>query len=440
MKVDSLDALRCGALSGARELKLGGGLTRFPDEIFGLAATLEVLDLSGNALTHLPDDMGRLTKLQALFCSGNRFNRLPPSLGDCPVLSQIGFRGTGMVELPAEALPPRLRWLTLTDNQLTGLPDALGERPALQKLMLAGNRLDHLPASLQGAQRLELLRLAANRFEALPPWLTDLPSLAWLAWAGNPLDRDMRPEPAPAVSWSCLEVEGLLGEGASGQVHRAVWRRGDEAAPVALKLFKGAMTSDGLPEREMAACLAAGAHPHLTGALGQLVDHPEQLQGLAMPLLPAHWRVLAGPPSRESCSRDVYDPAMRLDLATALRIARAIGLAAAHLHGRGLLHGDLYGHNVLWDGAAGDAVLSDFGAASFLPESGAEAYQRLEVRAWGLLLGELLDLCNEDPPKLAAWRSLERACTQPAAAARPLIAEVLDLFPSIPSETPHVHP
>jgi hypothetical protein len=440
MSLQSLDALRAGALSGARELKLCCDLKEFPHEIFGLAATLEVLDLSHNALTRLPDDMGRLTKLQALFCSGNRFERLPPSLGDCPVLSQVGFRATGMVELPAEALPPRLRWLTLTDNQLGHVPDALGDRPELQKLMLAGNRLDHLPASLQGAERLELLRLAANRFEALPPWLTELPSLAWLAFAGNPLDRDVRPEPAPAVSWPFVQVEGLLGEGASGQVHRALWRRGDAAEPVALKLFKGAMTSDGLPEREMAACLAAGAHPHLTGALGRLVDHPQQVQGLLMPLLPAHWRVLAGPPSRASCSRDVYDPALRLDVETALRIAGGIGLGAAHLHSRGLMHGDLYGHNVLWDGVAGDAVLSDFGAATVLPEHGAQAYQRLEVRAWGLLLGELLDLCDADPSQLNPWRRLQQACTQRDTAARPLLGEALAALRPIPTETAHVRP
>jgi hypothetical protein len=426
-----LEALRSGALAGARELKLAGGLTEFPTEIFGLAATLEVLDLSGNALTDLPADMGRLTKLEALFCSGARFGRLPPSLGDCPALSQLGFRATGMVELPAEALPAPLRWLTLTDNQLTRLPDALGQRPALQKLMLAGNRLDRLPGSLQDAQRLELVRLAANRFEDLPAWLTELPSLAWLAWAGNPLDRQATLASAPPVSWSSLQIEGVLGEGASGQVHRALWRRQDEAAPVALKVFKGAMTSDGLPEREMAACLAAGAHPHLTGALGQVVDHPEGRQGLLMPLLPPHWRVLAGPPSRMSCSRDVYDPALGLDLQAALRIARAVGRAAAHLHGRGLLHGDLYGHNVLWDGVVGEAVLSDFGAASFLPDLDGEAYQRMEVRAWGLLLGELLDLCSEEPAQLAAWRSLQQTCIQPDAANRPLIHEALEALEAL---------
>jgi len=441
MKVSSLAALRSGALAGARELKFDGGLTEFPDEIFGLASTLEVLDLSGNALTHLPDDMGRLIKLQALFCSGNRFDRLPPSLGDCPALSQVGFRGTGMVEVPAESLPRALRWLTLTDNQLATLPDALGLRPALQKLMLAGNRLDRLPESLQGAQNLELLRLSANRFESLPPWLTDLPCLARLAWAGNPLDRDAPATPAPAVRWAEVEVEFLLGEGASGQVFSALWRVGDEEVrPAALKLFKGAMTSDGLPEREMAACLAAGAHPHLTGALGRIVDHPEGLQGLLMPRLPAHWRVLAGPPSRRSCSRDVYDSTLRLELATALRIAGGVGRAALHLHGRGLLHGDLYGHNVLWDGAHGEAVLSDFGAASLLPDQGADAYPRLEVRAFGLLLGELLNLCDGNAGSLAPWRSLEQACTQPNPTARPALAEALAALHQTLSETADVRP
>ena len=423
MPGQTLNALRDGDLAGARELTLREGLTEFPREIFALADTLEVLDLSGNALTALPHDLGRLTKLRVLFCSGNRFERLPPGLGDCAALSQVGFRGCGLREVPAEALPPALRWLTLTDNALEALPDALGERPLLQKLMLSGNRLRALPNSLAGHARLELLRLSANRFDALPGWLAEAPSLAWLAWAGNPFDHGA-PPPGRTVAWSALRLGRPLGEGASGQVQAAEWIDGVRTRPVALKLFKGAMTSDGLPEREMAACLAAGEHPNLTGALGRLVDHPDDAQGLLMTLLPPDWRVLAGPPSLESCSRDVYDPALRLDLDVALRIACDVATGAAHLHARGLSHGDLYAHNTLWDGATGQAVLSDLGGASFLPGGPGGPLERLDVLAWGRLLGELLERCVGEIPD--AVQAARRACESPVPAERPDLREALE--------------
>jgi hypothetical protein len=421
----TLTALRSGELAGAREVTLREGLTDFPRELFDLADTLEVLDLGGNALTRLPDDLGRLGRLRVLFCSGNPFDRLPPSLGDCPALGQVGFRGCGLREIPAEALPPALRWLTLTDNAIQALPDALGQRPLLQKVMLAGNRLDALPESLAGAADLELLRLAANRFEALPGWLADLPSLAWLAWAGNPFDHGA-PAASLEVSWASLSPGRRLGAGASGEVHETLWTRDGQAHPVALKLFKGAMTSDGLPEREMAACLAAGSHPNLTGALGRLVEHPGHVQGLLMPLLPADWRVLAQPPSLETCSRDVYDPALRLDLDVALRIARDVATGAAHLHATGLSHGDLYAHNTLWDGATGAAVLSDFGAASFLPDGPGDALARLDVLAWGRLLGELL--ARTEGPAPSSVEALLADCLRPDVRARPDLAHAADVL------------
>ncbi|AWB20793.1 protein kinase [Methylobacterium currus] len=446
-----LDALRRGDLAGARELRLPGGpegrLSEVPPEILGLADTLEFLDLGQNDLTALPADFGRLRRLKVLFCSGNRFDRLPPVLGDCAALSQVGFRGSGIAEVPAESLAPALRWLTLTDNRIASLPEALGARPLLQKLMLAGNRLRALPESLGQAQNLELLRIASNGFEALPACLTALPRLAWLSWAGNPFEDRAASSPAaaaPAVFWRDLALGPLLGEGASGRVMRAAWRpagreQGQDQAspgegrPVALKLFKGAMTSDGLPEREMAACLAAGAHPHLTGGLGRLADHPDGTHGLLMTLLPEGWRVLAGPPSLESCSRDVYDPGLRLTQAAALRLARGVASGAAHLHARGFGHGDLYAHNVLWDGSRGEAVLSDFGAASALPPGREGAFlERLDVRAFGLLLGELRVLASLAHPALDA---LAAACTGPDPAARPGMAEVLDVLDAIIAET-----
>jgi hypothetical protein len=423
-----LEGLRRGDLAGSSHLRLPG-LAEFPPEVFGLADTLELLDLGGGTLSSLPDDIGRLHRLRILFCSGNRFEALPPALGNCNSLSQVSFRACGICDVPAEALPPNLRWLTLTENRIEELPAALGERPLLQKLMLAGNLLRELPASLADATSLELVRLSSNRFEALPSWLPRLPRLAWLSWNGNPLERGLGPAVAASVRWADLDLGERLGGGASGDVHRAAWRcQGDiaEPVPVALKVFRGAMTSDGSPDTEIATCLAAGQHPNLTAALGRLSEHPERKDGLLMLLLPANWHPLAAPPSFATCSRDVYSPEMRLSPTAAMRVARGIASATAHLHARGILHGDLYAHNVLWDGGEGGAALSDFGAASLLPlDEEGRLWQRTEVRAWGLLLDELLERCSLAPAGLIKLQELVRACVQPDSTNRPLIADVI---------------
>ena len=192
--IQTLDALRRGELAGARELRLRERLTEFPREIFDLAETLEVLDLSGGALTELPDDLGRLGKLRVLFCSGNRFERLPPSLGDCAALSQVGFRGCGIREVPAEALPPNLRWLTLTDNAIEVLPEAIGRRPALQKVMLAGNRLEALPESLRATPGWNCCAWRPIGSRPCRPGWPSCP--AWPGWPG-PATRSTTARPWP---------------------------------------------------------------------------------------------------------------------------------------------------------------------------------------------------------------------------------------------------
>ncbi len=403
--MNTLEQLFAGELHGARELTLRAGLRRLPPQVYALADTLEVLDLSGNEFDELPDDLARLHRLRIVFCSNNRFTRLPGVLGQCPSLEMVGFKANRIEEVPAVALPARLRWLILTDNCIEALPAELGRRPALQKLALAGNRLSSLPASMAACERLELLRISANRFDALPDWLLALPRLTWLAFGGNPLSAAqeaaaLAQAALPQVPWAALAVQALLGEGASGHIYRAT--RTDGSA-VALKVFKGEVTSDGLPATELATCLQAGSHPALIPAQGRLVDHPAGADGLLMPLIEPGLRPLAGPPSYASCTRDVYDPALSLSAHAVLSMAAGVASALAHLHSRGLTHGDLYAHNLLHDGQ-GQVRLGDFGAASFLgsvPPHQAGRLQALDVRALGCLLEELQACCNEPVSALA---------------------------------------
>ncbi len=124
--MQTIDQLRSGELSGVQRLKLSCGLTHLPPEIFDLADTLEILDLSGNALSELPDDLYRLHKLRIIFCSYNQFIELPEVLGRCSELSMIGFKANKIRHVPAKSLPAKLRWLTLTDNEIEVLPQEIG--------------------------------------------------------------------------------------------------------------------------------------------------------------------------------------------------------------------------------------------------------------------------------------------------------------------------
>jgi Leucine-rich repeat (LRR) protein len=63
--MNTLEQLRAGKLAGSQRLRLSYGLRTFPPEIFELADTLEILDLSGNVLSSLPDDLPRLHKPRA---------------------------------------------------------------------------------------------------------------------------------------------------------------------------------------------------------------------------------------------------------------------------------------------------------------------------------------------------------------------------------------
>ena len=399
----TLEQLRRGELAGITRLDLSADLTEFPEEIFDLADSLEVLNLSGNRLHALPAELPRLRKLRILFCSDNAFSAVPEVLGDCPQLEMVGFKTCQIRDLPATALPERLRWLILTGNQLARLPAELGGCSRLQKLALAGNRLQALPDSLADLRQLELLRIAANGLDSLPGWLTELPRLAWLAFAGNPFSdaneaEILRQHPLPPIARDSIALGAVLGQGASGIIHRADWHRaGEPPQAMAAKLFKGSVTSDGLPHSEMAACIAAGEHPNLIRVAGPLAEQAGSPPGLLLELIDSTFQPLAGPPSLASCTRDCYAMERRFSLDEALRIARGVAAAVAHLHERGILHGDLYAHNLLVN-ALGNCLLGDFGAASFFAADSAsgQALQRIEARAFGYLLEELLARCPAD--------------------------------------------
>jgi len=432
-----LEDLHRGALSGSRELTLSAGLTEIPEALLELGDTLEILDLSGNELSDLPEAFERMRALRILFLSKNRFEHVPEVLARLPALEMIGFKSNRIATLSPTCLPPRTRWLILTDNRFEELPETLGNLPRLQKLMLSGNRLRTVPAGLSRCRNLELVRLAANRLEQFPAFLLELPRLSWLALSGNPCCPAVSlPDQGESVEWRDLELGELLGQGASGVISKVRIKKTDsvmtatgsvKSTEAALKLFKGEMTSDGLPEEEMAACLAAGNHPNLVPLIGRLAGHPSGTKGLVLGLIPPHFRNLGGPPSYASCTRDTYPAGTVFSLPFVRSVLGGMADLLAHLHEAGLCHGDFYAHNILVD-ESGHALLGDFGAAGITcgyPDAIVQGLERLEVRAFGCLMDDLLTRLPAEELALAQdLTTLREACLGEEPGVRPGFARL----------------
>ena len=141
----------------------------------------------------------------------------------------------------------------------------------------------------------------------------------------------------------------------------------------------------------------------------------------------------------------MYPSRFRLSTDLALGIASDVADALAHLHQRGVMHGDLYAHNILIDPVYGQAQLGDFGAATRLPAQPSHVCRgllALEVRALGCLLEELgaaasppvtdhQSHAQTTDPAIQAILALAAACLSERPPERPGVAEVAQALQSL---------
>ena len=414
----TLADLKNGKLTGLTQLTISEDLTSFPDEIFTLAETLEILDLSHNRLSKLPD-LSRLKKLKIAFFSFNLFTEVSSAFKNCEELYMLGFKANQIEKFDEEILPLSISWLILTDNKIKTLPRSIGDLSKLQKFPVAGNQLTALPQEMSQCRNLELIRLSANQLTEIPSWLLQLPKLSWLAFSGNPCSVSPNVE-LDEVAYESLEMSELLGEGASGQIYRGYDKNSE--AEVAVKLFKGAVTSDGYAHDEMNAYMSTGEHPHLISVHAK-IKGSEPL-GLVLELIPSHYKNLGLAPNFETCTRDTFTEGTRFDLETIYDVARAMVSASEHLHARGLMHGDLYAHNILINTEDRHCYFGDFGAASFYDVNN-RGFEKIEVRAFGCLLEDLLMHCEDDASEEYHYiQELSQRCMDEDVETRPLFSEI----------------
>ena len=127
----------------------------------------------------------------------------------------------------------------------------------------------------------------------------------------------------------------------------------------------------------------------------------------------------------------------------------SLARALSYLHAIGVVHGDVYGHNVVEDGA-GHAVLCDFGASFRSPANApalAAAFAKMDVRAAAIFMAEMAELCcaqpapvspdgappadDTDRPLALALRDLARRTSAGPLATRPTAAELLQLLAAV---------
>jgi hypothetical protein len=427
-----LNQLKSGKLNGATTFKYSGNLIELPDELYTIADTLEVLDLSGNKLSNLPDDFTRFKKLKIVFFSDNLFTEFPEVLGKCSQLEMIGFKANKINTIEENTIPINCRWLILTNNQISKLPNSIGNCSKLQKVMLAGNKLIFLPDAMSACKNIELLRISANELNKIPDWLFSLPRLSWLALAENPCSKMLKAKyDLTKISWGEIKLNEKLGEGASGIISKAKLKEKE----VAVKIFKDGITSDGLPETEMQACVVAGKHSNLTKVLGIIENHIEKRNGLVLELIPPEYRNLGNPPSFETCTRDTFDENIRFTISEILQISLGIASAMVHLHNNGIMHGDLYAHNILINKKA-NPLLGDFGAATIYDINSPFAinYEKTDVRAFGCLLEDLLKLSfdkNKHTQLLNELEILKTNCLDSESKKRPTFSSIYNLLNSL---------
>ena len=407
-----LETSSSSQLSHLTELDLNGCDLRELSPSIRHCTNLQKLDVSNNPkLGTLPLELAHCTKLDVLFASSNPgIKSLPSVLGTMPSITRLGWRSGSLTELHADAIPPNIVHLILTNNQIQALEsEKIFDRLVnVRKLMLSHNSIRYLlPTGVAKLKKLELLRLAGNQIGDLPNELWKLPRLTWLTISGNePLKLPKLEPRVPTIGLDEMEAIGddessFLGAGASGSVTLRRWNDKD----VAVKVIHG-VTSDGRAEDELAIYSAIGQDGmdnRVVGCLAVFEDKEEGKNGVVMETIPPGeggepLEDFALPPTIVEVTADrwpvnknrIYDDNF------VLNAMRDAVMALSYLHNTaGVAHGDFYAHNIKVDNVSGRLYLLDFGA-SFVKGQYAKEAEKIEVRAFGVLLQELLERRREE--------------------------------------------
>jgi len=229
LRIDELPNSIC-ELTNLRELNIQGNeLTELPENIGRLQKlkfvnlsrnNLEILpksfenltnlirlDVSYNRLSVLPQKIGNLLQLIYLDLGFNKLQVLPDSFGGLVNLQKLYLHNNQFANLPeyiADFID--LRELRMDKNSLTKLPISIGNLSELREFILYNNMLAEIPEEIGDIKNLSELRLENNNIVDLPSSIIKLKKIKILALDNNPLT----PELAAAYKQGLRAVKGYL--------------------------------------------------------------------------------------------------------------------------------------------------------------------------------------------------------------------------------------
>eukprot|EP00929_Paragymnodinium_shiwhaense_P038990 TRINITY_DN20518_c0_g1_i1.p1 TRINITY_DN20518_c0_g1~~TRINITY_DN20518_c0_g1_i1.p1 ORF type:complete len:1014 (-),score=268.59 TRINITY_DN20518_c0_g1_i1:62-3103(-) len=179
-------------------------------EAVGKAAPVEEMVMEWNKISHVqPKSMeGEIVKsLVLLSFAHNEIRFLPRAfLAGAKRLRYLDMSFNSLTSLPDSIYSCHsLQMLILSRNQLSALPDNIGKLKDLRKLFVSYNRLTGLPSDIGACEKLQKIRVTSNRIRHMPDSLIDL----WQHRGGRLRELMVSDNPLVQPSITAFEMGGL---------------------------------------------------------------------------------------------------------------------------------------------------------------------------------------------------------------------------------------
>ncbi|XP_026181659.1 vasorin b [Mastacembelus armatus] len=164
-------------------------LTELPDMVFEPLTSLRNLDLSSNQITHISEECFHgMVLLERLYLYSNLIKTIHPAAFDgLENLLELKLQSNQLTSLPALSMP-QLLLLDLRFNFLPTLGPSDLQTPNLESLKLGGVGLTSLNKDLIGSlKNLHELDISENQLMTFPLVLKEIQGLIHLSLAGNPM-------------------------------------------------------------------------------------------------------------------------------------------------------------------------------------------------------------------------------------------------------------